>query len=54
MKVEVADDFNEVAKDEVYQIMVGCREKDYSILMDNVENAKITAWWDRAVDIIPA
>ena len=52
MKVEVADDFNEVAKDEVYQIMVGCREKDYSILMDNVENAKITAWWDRAVEIL--
>ncbi len=53
LQVEVADDFEEVAKDEVYQIMLGCEKKEYPLLMKNVENARITAWWDRAVDIIP-
>ena len=34
--------------------MVGCREKDYDRLVANTQNAKVTAWWDRAADIIPA
>lgn len=54
MEVEVADDFEEVAREEIYQIMLGCREEDYEHLMKNVHNARITAWWDRAGDIIPA
>lgn len=53
-KVEVTDDFEQVANDEVYQIMLGCHVEDYPQLMKDVHNAKITAWWDRAVDIIPA
>lgn len=43
-----------VDQDTVYQIMVGCREKDYDGLVANTQNAKVTAWWDRAADIIPA
>lgn len=54
ISVEVADDFNEVAQDEVYQIMLGCREQDHPQLMQGVHNAKVTSWWDRAVDIIPS
>lgn len=53
-KVEVTDDFEQVANEEVYQIMLGCHVEDYPQLMKDVHNAKITAWWDRAVDIIPA
>ena len=53
-EVEVADDFEEVAKEEVYQIMLGCRERDHLSLLNGVHRAKIAAWWDRAVDIIPA
>ena len=34
--------------------MLGCRETDYPAILDGVQGAKITAWWDRAVDIIPA
>lgn len=27
---------------------------EYPAILKDVENAKIAAWWDRAVDIIPA
>lgn len=55
LDVDVSDDFGEVvARDEVYQIMCGGTESEYSALLQNVKNAKIAAWWDRAVDIIPA
>ena len=54
LEVEVTDDFEQVANEEVYQIMLGCHVEDYPQLMKDVHNAKITAWWDRAVDIIPA
>ena len=33
---------------------MGCRESDFSTILDGVHGAKITSWWDRAVDIIPA
>ena len=50
----VADDFDAVAdNEEVYQILLGCRKADYADVMKDVKEARITAWWDRAVDIIP-
>ena len=54
LEVEVAEDFQDAARNEVYQIMMGCREPEYPAVMEGVSRAKITAWWDRAVDIIPA
>ena len=53
-EVEVADDFKKVAEEEIYQIMLGCREEEYQQLLKGVHNARIAAWWDRAVDVIPA
>lgn len=52
--VEVSDEFEEAAKGEVYQVMLGCREADYPALLRGTRGAKIAAWWDRAADIIPA
>ena len=50
----VADDFDAVAdNEEVYQILLGCRKADYADVMKDVKEARIAAWWDRAVDIIP-
>lgn len=55
LKVDVSDDFDEmIENDEVYQIMSGGLESEYPAFLRDVENAKIAAWWDRAVDIIPA
>lgn len=51
--LEVTDDFDEVARQEVYQIMLGCRKEDHTALLNGVSGAQITGWWDRAVDIIP-
>lgn len=49
----VSDDFDEVLKGEIYQMMMGGRKDEYDDILKDVENARITAWWDRAVDIIP-
>lgn len=53
-KVEVADDFDKVLQEEIYQIMLGCYPSEYADMMKDIKHAKIAAWWDRAVDIIPA
>lgn len=50
----VAEDFETVCQQKIYQVMLGCRAADYPAILDGVRGAKITAWWDRAVDIIPA
>lgn len=52
--VDTPDDFDAVADSEVYQIMSGGRKEEYNALLRNVSGARITAWWHRAVDIIPA
>lgn len=53
-EVVVSKDFEKIIENEnIYQVMLGCRAEDYGRLMKNVQNAKITAWWNRAVDIIP-
>ena len=53
-KVVIADDFEEVCKDEIYQVMMACRESEYDTILKDVKRARITSWWSRAVDIIPA
>lgn len=54
LELKKAPDFDVVVQQEVYQIMIGCRAEEYAAVMKGVTGAKITAWWDRAVDIIPA
>lgn len=55
LEVVVAEDFDQIAETEdIYQIMCGCYKEEYEPMMKHVDGAKITAWWDRAVDIIPA
>lgn len=53
LKLEAAEDFDEVAQQQVYQLLVGSRPQEYPALLQNVQGAKIAAWWDRAVDVIP-
>ena len=52
--MEVTEDFEVVSRQDVYQIMLGCRKSDHPALLQDVQGARITGWWDRAVDIIPA
>ena len=50
----IADDFDELSREEIFQIMLGCREEEYPIILEGVQGAKITAWWSRAADVISA
>lgn len=54
LDLTIAEDFEEATHQEVYQVMLGCREYEYPAILKGVSGARITAWWDRAVDIIPA
>ena len=51
--IEASEDFDEVLNEEIYQLMLGCREADYSSILKNTENVKIASWWERAADVIP-
>lgn len=52
-EVVAADDFEQVVQEDVYQMMLGCIGEERVRLLEGVKNAKIAAWWDRAVDVIP-
>ena len=53
-KLVISEHFDKLCEEDIYQIMCGGYENEYDALMKNVEGAQITAWWNRAVDIIPA
>lgn len=54
-EVIVADDFERVMKEEeIFQVMLGGTSQEYDQIMRDTVDSKIVAWWDRAVDIIPA
>lgn len=46
--------FHEVLQQDIYQIMMGAYACEYDALLAGINGAKIAAWWDRAIDIIPA
>ena len=52
-EIDVADDFEQVANEKVYQLMAGSSLAEHPALMKDVSHARITFWWNRAVDIIP-
>ena len=49
----VAEDFEETCQEDIYQIMLGCREEDYPAIIRGVENVKLAISWERAADVIP-
>lgn len=49
----VSDKFEEYAQQEVYQMMLGCDMEERKHILDGTQHAKLAAWWDRAVDVIP-
>lgn len=52
--VTIAEDFEELAKEDIYQMMIGCQKEEYDQILKHADGAAITAWWPRAADIIPA
>lgn len=54
LELTVAADFEQVLREDVYQIMLGCREEDHPAIIRDAEGVTITFSWDRAADVIPA
>lgn len=52
-KLVIAEDFAACCKTELYQIMCACRKEEYERILEGTQDAQITAWWDRAADIVP-
>lgn len=45
--------FDERVREDIYQMMCACREEEYERILYGTHHTQITAWWDRAADIIP-
>lgn len=54
LTLTVAEDFEDACGEEIYQIMVGCRERDHAALLRGTDGVKLAVSWDRAADVIPA
>lgn len=54
LELTVAEDFEEAVHEQVYQIMMGCRREDHEAIIAGADGVRITAWWHRAADVIPA
>lgn len=48
-----SEEFESALKEDVYQFMIGCNKSEWDRVLEGTQSAKIAAWWDCAVDIIP-
>lgn len=53
LELTVAPDFDVACQEDVYQILIGCRETEHAALIQDAQGVKIAVSWDRAVDVIP-
>ena len=54
LTLTVDDDFDAACREDVYQIMLGCRNDDHEPILRGTIGVKIAVSWERAVDVIPA
>ena len=52
-RVNVSEKFEEYVEKDVFQIMLGCDLEERKYILEGTKNAKVAAWWSRAIDIIP-
>lgn len=50
----VSQDFDSVLSEDIYQIMLGCREADHPKIIQGTKGTAITFAWYRAADVISA
>ena len=53
LELTVAEDFSAACQEDIYQIMLGCRESDHAAIIQGTSNVQLAVSWDRAVDVIP-
>lgn len=49
--IDNIEDFS--AQKDIYQMMIAGRQHEYDAIVKDVNESKIVAWWDRAMDLIP-
>ena len=54
LELTVAPDFDAACREDVYQILLGCREEEHPAIIRGAQGVKIAVSWNRAVDVIPA
>ena len=54
LELTVAPDFDAACREDVYQILIGCRKTDHAAIIADAKGVKVAVSWDRAVDVIPA
>ena len=52
-KLVISEHFDKLCEEDIYQIMCACQKEEYTTVLKGTKHTEITAWWDRAVDIIP-
>ncbi len=51
-RVNVSENLKNMWK-RCFQIMLGCDLEERKYILEGTKNAKVAAWWSRAIDIIP-
>lgn len=52
-KAVVAENFDRLCEQDIYQIMCACNAAEYEQILQGTRSTQITAWWEKAADIIP-
>ena len=52
-KLVISEHFDKLCEEDIYQIMCSCSPPEYERILLGTHATQITAWWDKAVDIIP-
>ncbi|MDO4470745.1 MAG: Cof-type HAD-IIB family hydrolase [Bacillota bacterium] len=54
IEMSISEDFDKLCANDIYQIMCACTEEEYETILRGTKSTKITAWWEKGVDIIPS
>ena len=53
LELTADEDFDDCLGQDIYQMMLGCREEDHPAILRGTENVKMAVSWERAADVIP-
>ena len=53
LDLTAAPDFQQRCREDIYQIMLGCRPEDHPAILAGTKNVKMAVSWERAADVIP-
>ena len=54
IELTVEEDFEDALREDIYQVMLGCRPADHPAILRGTKHVKMAVSWDRAADVIPA